>query len=111
MRKLLMIALAATAIGAADVSTNSTQAFASDGGDCGWWAFAGAFKNRGSARSRARKVGGQVLDLDDSDSPNAGKGFWVVAYAATNRRDAQRAVRRYKRRGVSGAYAKTLCFY
>ena len=106
--RTLLIAVASALV----LSTGHTvPAAASDGGDCGWYAFAGAFQNRGNARRRANRVGGEVRDLDSSDSPNAGKGFWVVAYPAVDRRDALRAVRRYKRNGVSGAYAKTLCFY
>ena len=110
MRPIILAAAAAVALTAGSF-TPAAPAYASDGGDCGLWVFAGAFKSRNSARKRANRVGGQVMDLDSSDSPNAGKGFWVVAYAANSRADARRAVARYKRRGVSGAYAKNLCFY
>lgn len=79
---------------------------------CGYWAFAGAFQNYSNAVRRANNYGGNVLDLDRSNSPNAGKGYHVVAkgpYQSKHR--ANRAARNYRSYGVSGAYAAHRCFY
>ncbi|MEM8750865.1 MAG: hypothetical protein AAGF28_11215 [Pseudomonadota bacterium] len=80
-------------------------------GPCGFYAFAGAFQNYNNAIRRARNVGGNVWDLDASDSPNAGKGFFVVAQGPGSRSQAQRWARQYRSYGVSGAYVARRCMY
>lgn len=85
-------------------------AFASEGA-CGYYAFAGAFSSRRSARNRARRVGGQVFDLDASDSPNAGSGLWVVGRGPGGRGWANRQKRKFQRRGVRDAYVAARCMY
>lgn len=77
---------------------------------CGSWAFGGAFKNYNSAVRRANRLGGNVLDLDKSDSPNAGKGFWVVGKGPGSAAQARRWARNWKNRGISGAYSSYRCF-
>jgi hypothetical protein len=80
---------------------------------CGWFAFAGAYSSKSAARREARKIDLEYYDLDESDSPNAGEGFWVVAAGPYDTaREARREARRLNREeDVDGAYAKELCFY
>lgn len=108
MFKLTSI-LAATAIIGSLATVTPSQA-----GDefCGYWAFAGAFQSYRNAQRRANNYGGNVLDLDRSNSPNAGKGYHVVAKGPFNsKRRANRSARNYRADGVSGAYAAHRCFY
>ena len=79
---------------------------------CGYWAFAGAFQNYHNAKARAIEYGGTVLDLDRSNSPNAGQGFHVVAKGPfASKTTAKRRARDYRHNGVNGAYASHRCFY
>lgn len=78
---------------------------------CGDYAFAGAFSNRSLAVRQASRHGGQVYDLDQSDSANAGRGLWVVARAASSPRQAAAFARQYRQQGVRGAYSGFRCFY
>ena len=104
--------LAAAAIFAVYVAAapSAQIALASDG-VCGHYAFAGAFSTRNAARKQARRVGGQVFDLDASDSPNAGKGLWVVGTGPGPRSWASKQARKFRDRGVRGAYVAARCMY
>lgn len=105
---LKSLLIATTFAGAVFSSAQTAQA--SDG-NCGWWAFAGAFQSRSAARRQANRVGGQVYDLDQSDSPNAGKGFWVVAHGPGGRNWANQKKRQFRNRGVGGAYIASRCIW
>jgi hypothetical protein len=80
---------------------------------CGWFAFAGAYSSRSVARREARNLDLDFYDLDESDSPNAGEGLWVVAAGPYDSgRAARREARRLEREEyVDGAYAGRRCFY
>lgn len=108
MRKLvLVLAVAAMAAGSAPPAAVAQEEL------CGWFAFAGAYSSRSAARREARRLDMDFYDLDESDSPNAGEGFWVVASGPYDRaRQARREARRLAREeGVDGAYAKEICFF
>lgn len=77
---------------------------------CGNYVIGGASKNWNTANKIAKKVGGNVWDLDKSNSPNAGKGFWVVADGPFISSEAKKRVRRWKKKGAKGAYRKNMCF-
>lgn len=109
MKIVFATLLAAATVGGA-MSTSLQTVHASEG-NCGYWAFAGAFQSRRSADRRARQVGGAVYDLDQSDSPNAGKGFWVVAYGPGPRNWANQRKRDFQRNGVRGAYVAARCIW
>ena len=103
-----------TIIAAAVVATSFSAIAPAQASDefCGYWAFAGAYQNYNNARRQANRFGGDVLDLDRSNSPNAGQGFHVVAKGPYNSRSrANRRAREYRRDGVRGAYAAHRCFY
>jgi len=108
--KFVFAALLAVSTVAAATSVSVQTASASDG-NCGYWAFGGAFQSRRSADRRARQVGGQVYDLDQSDSPNAGKGFWVVAAGPGPRGWANQRRREMRSRGARGAYVAARCIW
>ncbi len=78
---------------------------------CGWYAIGGAFKSRNSAYNQAGNLDASVYDLDDSDSPNAGKGFYVVALGPVRRSQANRYRQEFRQNGVASAYVKKMCFY
>jgi hypothetical protein len=80
---------------------------------CGYFAFAGAYGSERTARREARRLDIDFYDLDESDSPNAGEGYYVVASGPFDSgAEARREARRLNREpGVDGAYAKELCFY
>lgn len=80
---------------------------------CGWFAFAGAYSSKSTARREARDLDLDYYDLDESDSPNAGEGFWVVASGpfTTGRKARNEAKRLRVEEDVEGAYAKQICFY
>lgn len=102
-----MLALAAAF--AALVTTGApTPAHASG---CGWYALGGAFQSRRAAYNQAGDLDASVYDLDDSDSPNAGKGFYVVALGPVRRSQADQYRREFRRNGVRSAYVKQMCFY
>ena len=90
------------------LTSGATTAHASG---CGWYAIGGAFQNRNSAYNQAGNLDASVYDLDDSDSPNAGKGFYVVALGPVRKRQANRYRREFRQNGVRGAYVKQMCFY
>jgi hypothetical protein len=46
---------------------------------CGFFAMAGAFQSERSARREAKRLDIDYYDLDESDSENAGAGYFVVA--------------------------------
>lgn len=111
MIRTIIIPALALALGAvaAPIATSS-QAQAAD--SCGYYAFAGAFSTYRRAERRANRVGGNVWGLDASDSPNAGRGLWVVAKGPTSSRGrANRWRWQYRDRGVRGAYVAYRCFY
>ncbi len=87
----------------------STSASAAD--SCGYFAFAGAFKSFAAANRQANRVGGAAWGLDSSNSPNAGKGLWVVALGPGSRSQANRWRNQYKARGVRSAYVANRCFF
>ncbi|MCE7028816.1 SPOR domain-containing protein [Jiella avicenniae] len=78
---------------------------------CGWYAIGGAFKSRNSAYNQAGNLDASVYDLDDSNSPNAGKGFYVVALGPVRRSEANEYRREFRQNGVGSAYVKKMCFY
>ena len=90
------------------MSAPLSKASASEGA-CGFYAFAGAFHSRWSAERRANRVGGQVYDLDESDSPNAGRGLWVVGAGPGSKSWAHQRKRRFNRHGVYDAYIAWRC--
>ncbi|EAU41447.1 hypothetical protein FP2506_01730 [Fulvimarina pelagi HTCC2506] len=95
------------AIGGAAFNTSPSSAADS----CGYFAFAGAFSSFSAADNHASQVGGAAWGVDSSDSPNAGRGLWVVAIGPGSRSDANRWRREYQTRGVRDAYVARRCFY
>jgi hypothetical protein len=79
---------------------------------CGYWAFGGAFQSFAAANRQARQARNNagVFDLDDSNSPNAGKGFYVVAVGVGSKSDANVWKREFERRGITSYVAKR-CLY
>ena len=77
---------------------------------CGWYAFAGATRSFAGARRLANQRGGRVLSIDNSNSPNAGRGMWTIGIGPTSRSAAASARNRYQSRGYS-SYIKNMCFY
>lgn len=106
MKKLMTTAAAAL------MFTAIAQIPSASAGDqiCGTWAFGGAFQNYNNAIRQANKIGANVLDLDRSNSPNAGKGYWVVAKGPYSRSYARSVARNWRSWGVRGAYAANRCF-
>ena len=103
-----------TIVAAAVVATAFTMAAPAKASDeiCGYWAFAGAYQSYRNAQRQANNYGGTVLDLDRSNSPNAGQGFHVVAEGPFDSKSrANRRARDYRYDGVNGAYAAHRCFY
>ena len=87
------------------------KAHASDGSDCGYFVFVGAFKSYSSAARKARRVGGEVYDLDYSDSPSAGRGFYAVTVGSSgSRRTAEKMARGARYDGDRDAYVAFRCF-
>ncbi len=84
---------------------------ASAADSCGYFAFAGAFGTFNKADRKAAQIGGNAWGLDSSDSPNAGKGLWVVAKGPGSRPQANQWRREYVRRGVRDAYVSRRCFF
>lgn len=80
---------------------------------CGYFAFAGAYSSERAARREARRLDIDYYNLDESDSPNAGEGLFVVASGPFDRASqARREARRLNREpGVDGAYAGDRCFF
>ncbi|WP_167591866.1 SPOR domain-containing protein [Jiella endophytica] len=100
--------LACAMVFAMGLTATATTAEASG---CGWYAIGGAFKSRNSAYNQAGNLDASVYDLDDSDSPNAGKGFYVVALGPVRKSQANRYRQEFRQNGVSSAYVKKMCFY
>lgn len=102
MRILLAVLVAATASTALPTPAEAA---------CGWYAFAGAYKSRRAAQRQARRLNGIVFDVDASDSPNAGQGWYAVGFGPTDWAQADTIKRNYRADGVRGAYAARRCFY
>ncbi len=107
-KQIIASTLLAASLGAAGALTSTPATAGSQ--VCGYWAFGGAFQVRRNAIRRARRVRAHVFDLDRSDSPNAGKGYWVVTQGPDSRSWARRKARKWRRMGVPGAYAARRCF-
>ena len=103
---MFRLAIAAAVVAGTFAVSNAAQAQG-----CGWYAFAGAFQSYRSAQRQANRVGGYVLDIDNSDSPNAGRGMYAVAAGPTSRSGANAQRRRFQRNGVGSAYVANRCFY
>lgn len=78
---------------------------------CGWYAFAMATKSINSARSAANRFGGNVWDVDASNSANAGQGWYTVAKGPGSKSSARRWRNQYRARGARKAYIGNRCFY
>jgi len=102
-----------TIIAAAIAATTLTSAAPALAGDavCGTYVFAGAYQVKSNANVQANRVGGTVLDLDRSNSPNAGQGYWVVAQGPLNPNAARNLAYQWQNWGVHDAYAAQRCFY
>ncbi len=99
----------ASAAAFAALTLSATPAMAGDY-ICGHFAFGGAFQNYSNAVNQANRLGAQVLDLDRSNSPNAGLGYWVVAKGPYGPRGARKKARQMRNWGANGAYAAHRCF-
>ena len=77
---------------------------------CGHYAFGGAFQNYNNAIRQANNINGMVLDLGRSNSPNAGKGYWVVAKGPFRKHKANNWASTWRSWGVNGAYRAYRCF-
>ncbi|MDD9909002.1 MAG: hypothetical protein OXR62_04845 [Ahrensia sp.] len=104
MKKLLTYCTIFAALG-----FTTPTAIAAD--SCGYFAFAGAYSTFNRADRQASRVGGAAWGLDSSNSPNAGKGLWVVAKGPGSRTQANNWRRQYRNKGVKGAYVAKRCFY
>jgi len=93
----------------AAVMTGGSSANAAD--SCGYFAFAGAFNSFNKADRKASRIGGNAWGLDSSDSPNAGKGLWVVAKGPGSKPQANQWRHEYVRNGVRDAYVARRCFF
>ncbi len=100
--------LKATLVAATFMSMSAGAAQASG---CGWYALGGAFQNLNSAYNRAGNLDASVFDLDQSNSPNAGKGYYAVALGPVSKRQARGYRSEFRSNGVRGAYIKKMCFY
>ncbi|MDY8108112.1 hypothetical protein U0C82_02975 [Fulvimarina sp. 2208YS6-2-32] len=78
---------------------------------CGFFAIAGAFPSFPGADRRSDEIGGSAWGLDSSDSPNAGRGLWVVAEGPGSRAQAEGWARDYRAKGVGDAYVTRRCFF
>jgi hypothetical protein len=103
--------LIAAAFATAAASFGSSHVAQASDGSCGYFAFAGAFQNYRSAQRKARRIGAVAMDLDQSDSPNAGKGYWVVAVGPGSRSWAKREQRRLRRNGAGSTYVASRCIW
>ena len=108
---MLKKTLIAAAFATAALSFGPSQMAHASDGNCGYYAFAGAFQNYRSALRKARRIGAVAMDLDQSDSPNAGQGFWVVAVGPGSRRWAKRQERKLRRRGAGDTYVASRCIW
>lgn len=98
------------AAGAFAVATSAIQpAKAAD--SCGWFAFAMATKSSSAAHRAASRFGGNVWNVDYSNSPNAGQGWYTVALGPGSKSSARKWRNRYKSRGARRAYIGNRCFY
>ncbi|MEM9732666.1 MAG: hypothetical protein AAF903_04155 [Pseudomonadota bacterium] len=109
--KKMITGIALAAMTAAFLNTTTPAPVEASEGNCGFYAFAGAYQSRRNADRQARRVGGQVYDLDQSDSPNAGKGFWVVGIGPGPRGWANQRRREFRSRGARGAYVAARCIW
>ena len=111
MKILSTLTAAALALGLS--ATTGAPARAGDGyGDCGYFVFAGAYQNYRNAARQADRWSGTIHDLDRSDSPNAGRGFYVVTLGQWHsKRRAKSVAWNARHNGVDGAYAAYRCFY
>ncbi|MBO0903188.1 SPOR domain-containing protein [Jiella sonneratiae] len=100
--------IASIAAAVALVATTGSLAHASG---CGWYAIGGAFQSRNAAYNHAGDLDASVYNLDDSNSPNAGKGFYAVAIGPVSKRQANQYRRQFQSNGVKSAYVKNMCFY
>lgn len=78
---------------------------------CGWYALGGAFQNLNLAYNHAGDLDASVYDLDQSNSPNAGKGYYAVALKGGSKWRAREYRNEFRRNGVRSAYIKNMCFY
>jgi len=76
---------------------------------CGFWAFAGAFKDVQVAYNKQRRIGGSVWHLAGSDSPNAHLDLYVIAKGPSSRSQANAAKRQFQAKGVRDAYVARRC--
>jgi len=105
IKTIIAAAIAATTL------TSAAPAFASDA-ICGTYVFAGAYQVKSNAYVQANRVGATVLDLDRSNSPNAGKGYWVVAEGPLRPSAARQLAHQWRNwNGVHDAYTAHRCFY
>ncbi|MFD0915523.1 SPOR domain-containing protein [Pseudahrensia aquimaris] len=107
MNTFFKTTLLAGAVAIMAASANQAHAQAA----CGWYAFAMATKSERAAVRMANRVGGRVFDVDASNSPNAGQGWWTVARGPSSKSRANRARRDLRARGARGAYIGHRCFY
>ena len=105
--KALKTTIAALVIGAATIL--ASQSASAHG--CGWYAFALATKNYGSAQNAQNRYGGIIHDVDQSNSRNAGQGWWAVSEGPGSKSDARNWRRTFKARGARKAYIGHRCFY
>ncbi|MEL6946927.1 MAG: hypothetical protein AAFO73_04765 [Pseudomonadota bacterium] len=102
--------LAAAALAAVTLA-NAAPAEAGGHSQCGYYAFGGAYQNYSNAKAQAVRLGAAIRDLDRSNSPNAGQGYWVVSYGPVNRWAAKSAANNWRWQGVHDAYVAKRCFF
>lgn len=109
----IVSALASAALALGLTAATDTPARAGDGyGYCAHFVFAGAYRSYGNAQRQANRWSGRIHDLDRSDSPNAGRGLFVVTLGDWSSRSRARSVAwNARNNGVEGAYAAYRCFY
>lgn len=80
--------------------------------ECAYFVFAGAYRSYRRAASQAAWTGGEVRDLDASNSPNAGRGFYVITRGQSrDRAIAERLLRRHRHELPRDAYVAHRCFH
>ncbi len=108
-KKVKKSILSAALLFAASYGLSTTPVSAAD--SCGYFAFAGAFRSFETANQRANAIGGAAWGLDSSNSPNAGRGLWVVAKGPGSRGEANHWRNEYRAVGIGDAYVANRCFY
>jgi len=114
MKKISLIALAATMLTSLNVTQSSAHTPGCIGGSSPhWYAFAAATGSENSAYNAAGQLGEtQVQDIQQTNSPNHDKNLWLV-YRGWFDSEAQASgeLSYFRANGFSDAFVKKLCMW